>query len=78
MMRYLLKRLRANPRLDPETGWQDSIRQILGEEALDLEGLAEKRRRYTRGEAAPAGLADFFFDPEAFGEEEDGEDDADE
>jgi MoxR-like ATPase len=45
---------------DDVTLFEDSIRQILGEEALDLESLAAKRRQ--SGEHLPnMSLGDFFF-----------------
>jgi hypothetical protein len=39
-------------------------RDFLGEEALELETLAAKRRRAQGQARTPLGLGDFFFDPD--------------
>ena len=40
--------------------WQQAIKQVVGDDALNLEELAKKRRR---DDAESMGLGDFFFDP---------------
>ena len=36
----------------------------LGEEAGDLQALAERKKRTLGGESVPLGLGDFFFNPD--------------
>ena len=54
--------------------------QCLGEDALDLENLAQRERQSLGGNAVPMGLGDFFFDlqdplhPDHEDEEEDEDD----
>lgn len=45
---------------DLKTVWEQAIKQVLGEDALELEELAKKMRR---DEPPPMGLGDFFFEP---------------
>ena len=47
-----------------DAAWREAVLRVLGEEALELETLAEKRRRTQGTQGAPLGLGDFFFDPE--------------
>jgi hypothetical protein len=37
--------------------------RCLGDEALDLQTLAERRRQTLGGDVSPMGLGDFFFSP---------------
>ena len=50
--------------LSRDDAWREAVLRVLGSEALELETLAEKRRRLQGAERAPLGLGDFFFDPE--------------
>jgi hypothetical protein len=59
VIRYTLKRLEAGGK-NLKTLWEQSIRQILGEDALELEELAKKR---SRQDLESMGLGDFFFEP---------------
>jgi MoxR-like ATPase len=47
-----------------DTAWQEALEKCLGEDAIDLEQLAQRRRRTLGGDAVPLGLADLFFDPD--------------
>jgi len=83
VLRYALKRVAADPEhpLAKDAAWRESLLACLGQEAIDLEGLAERKRASLGGDAVPMGLGDFFFDPNSplhpdFEEEED-EDDED-
>lgn len=63
VLRYALKRLaqdRAHP-LSRDEAWRKSLVAVLGQDALDLEALAEKKKSVLGNEALPAGLEDFFF-----------------
>ncbi len=59
-IRYTLKKNQADPSADAGRLFEDSLAQILGSEALDLDALAAKRK--LSGEHLPAmGLGDYFF-----------------
>lgn len=65
VLRYALKRLAADPAhpLSRDAAWHDSLEKCLGQDALDLQSLAERKRQSLGGSAVPMGLGDFFFDP---------------
>jgi len=78
LLRYALKRLAQNPEhpISRDQAWQEALLNCLGEEALDLDALAERRRRTLGGENVPLGLSDFFFDADdPLRPDEDDEDD---
>ncbi|MBD3316763.1 MAG: AAA domain-containing protein [Chitinivibrionales bacterium] len=59
-IRYTLKQKKTQPDLDTKSLFDQAIRQILGDEALDLDRLAA--RRQSAGEHLPnMRLGDFFF-----------------
>ena len=60
-----MKRLAQDPShpVAKDAAWREALDQCLGEEALDLESLAERRQRTLGGDAVPLGLGDFFFSP---------------
>jgi len=63
ILQYALKRLaqdREHP-LHKDQAWAESLECVLGEEALDLEQLAEQRQRALGGEMPGMNLGDFFF-----------------
>ncbi len=66
MLRYAIKRMMQDPShpVTRDDAWREALEKCLGEDALDLDNLAEKRRRTLGGDAVPLGLADFFFDPD--------------
>ena len=47
-----------------DAAWQEALLHCLGDEALDLEGLAEAQNRTLGGQSLPLGFGDFFFSPE--------------
>ncbi len=65
MLRYAMKRLKQDPEhpVSKDSAWRESLEACLGEDALDLEALAERRARTLGGDTVPLGLGDFFFDP---------------
>jgi MoxR-like ATPase len=85
MLRYAMKRLAQDSKhpLSKDAAWREALAKCLGDEALDLETLAQRKSR-SLGEAnVPLGLGDFFFSaddplhPDRDDDEFDDEDDAD-
>ncbi len=65
LLRYAMKRRSQDPRhpLAKDKAWREALERCLGEDAVDLEALAEGRSRTLGGDSVPLGLGDFFFDP---------------
>lgn len=66
VLRYAIKRLasqKGHP-LHKDKIWREAIERCLGDEALDLQDLAQRKKSSLGGNAVPLGLGDFFFDPE--------------
>ena len=63
LLRYTMKRLAQNPNhpVSKDQLWQEALLKCLGEEALDLESLAERQARTLGGDSVPLGLGDFFY-----------------
>ena len=57
----LIKPYKNNPREIP----QESIQKVLGDDALNLDGMAEKKNRALGESQLPQGLGDFFFDEDS-------------
>jgi len=66
LLRFAIKRMIQDPNhpISRDRAWQEALEKCLGEEAVDLEQLAQRRRRTLGGDAVPLGLADLFFDPQ--------------
>ncbi len=66
ILQFAIKRRAQDPKhpLSRDDAWKEAVLRVLGEEALELETLAEKRRRNEGLNRAPLGLGDFFFDPD--------------
>jgi MoxR-like ATPase len=66
LLRYAVKRVQQDPQhpLSKDAAWREALQACLGEDALDLESLAERKARTLGGNAVPLGLGDFFFDPD--------------
>jgi len=66
VLRYAMKRLAQDPShpVGKDRDWAEALIACLGEEAADLQDLAERKRRTLGGQATPMGLGDFFFDPD--------------
>ncbi|WP_442505923.1 AAA family ATPase [Novipirellula sp. SH528] len=66
LLRFAIKRMMQdkNHPISGDEAWQEALEKCLGEEAVDLESLAQRRKRTLGGDAVPLGLADLFFDPD--------------
>lgn len=66
ILQYAIKRRAQDPEhpLSRDEAWKESVLRVLGSEALEMETLADKRRRAQGMDRAPMGLGDFFFDPD--------------
>jgi MoxR-like ATPase len=66
VLRYAIKRVSqdASHPLSKDAAWRESLRRCLGDEALDLENLASRKRSTLGGNVVPMGLGDFFFAPD--------------
>ncbi len=64
LLQYALKRLAQDPShpLSKDEVWSEALVKVLGEEALDLEGLARRRKRALGDQPLQQGLGDFFFE----------------
>ncbi len=63
LLRYSMKRLAQNPNhpISKDQLWRESLLSCLGDDALDLDNLADRQKRTLGGDAVPLGLGDFFF-----------------
>lgn len=66
LLRFAMKRLAQNADhpVSQDQAWREALEKCLGEEALDLENLAQQRQQTLGGQMLPMGLGDFFFSPE--------------
>lgn len=66
LLRFALKRMMqdGNHPISRDQAWQEALEKCLGDDAVDLEALAQRRRRTLGGDSVPLGLADLFFDPD--------------
>lgn len=83
VLRYALKRIAGDPQhpLGKDAAWREALQKCLGEEALDLQTLAQRKAQTLGGNVVPMGLGDFFFSPDDplhpdYEDEEDEEDDS--
>ncbi|MCA8990630.1 MAG: MoxR family ATPase [Planctomycetaceae bacterium] len=67
VLRYALKRIAADPShpLGKDRAWQESLQACLGDDALDLQSAAQRKRQSLGGNTLPMGLGDFFFNPDS-------------
>jgi MoxR-like ATPase len=65
VLRYAMKRLAQDPShpVGKDRVWAEALLACLGDEAADLQRLADRKRQTMGGNVAPMGLGDFFFDP---------------
>jgi len=65
ILRFAIKRMAQDSKhpLSRDEAWRESLLCVLGEEAVDLEDLARRKRRAMGGQHAPMGLGDLFFNP---------------
>jgi len=67
ILQYAMKRLiqdKDHP-ISKDIIWQESIKKVLGDDALNLDEIAEKKNRALGGTQLPQGLGDFFFDEDS-------------
>ncbi len=66
VLRYAIKRLAQSPNhpISKDQVWREAIWKCLGDDALDLNSLAQRKSRTLGGDTVPLGLGDFFFDPD--------------
>lgn len=84
MLRYAIKRLaqQGDHPVAKDVAWREALEYCLGDDAMDLDALAQKKQRAMGGNMMPFGLGDFFFDPNDplhpdFEDEDDEENDSD-
>ena len=67
ILQYALKRMSQDNEhpLSKDDIWLESIEMVLGEEALNLDELAERKQRALGSDNLPMGLGDFFFDEDS-------------
>lgn len=66
VLRYAMKRLASDPDhpMSKDAAWREALQKCLGEDAADLQSLAERKSQSLGGSAVPMGLGDFFFSPD--------------
>ena len=67
ILQYAMKRLiqdKDHP-IAKDTIWKESIQKVLGDDALDLDEMAEKKNRALGQTQLPQGLGDFFFEEDS-------------
>src|SRR5262245_27553722 len=66
VLRYAIKRLSQDKQhpLGKDGVWPEALEKCLGEDALDLKTLADRKARTLGGSSVPMGLGDFFFSPD--------------
>ena len=62
-LRYALKLLQqdAGHPISRDQAWRESLQRCLGPDALDLDALAERKKKTLGGDSVPLGLGDFFY-----------------
>ena len=65
-LRYAMKRLGQNTEhpITKDQAWREALEYCLGEDALDLDALAQRRQHNLGGNVPPLGLGDFFLPPD--------------
>lgn len=66
IIQFALKRLAqdSDHPLSRDDAWKEALHRVLGEEALDIDKLAERRNLALGGEVPGVDLSDFFFGPD--------------
>lgn len=66
VMRFALKRVSQDPDhpLAKDAAWQEALKACLGDEAMDLQDLANRKQQSLGGNVVPMGLGDFFLSPD--------------
>ena len=65
LLRFALKRLAQDSEhpIAKDKAWREALEHCLGEDAVDLEAMANRKARELGNNSLPLGLGDFFFDP---------------
>jgi hypothetical protein len=65
LLRYAIKRMSQDPNhpISRDQAWKEALVQCLGEDAVDLDDLAKRKKQSLGGDLPPLGLGDFFHDP---------------
>ncbi len=63
ILQFALKRLAQDPEhpLSRDEAWREALAKVLGDEALDLKSLAQRRRQALGDEPPPLDFGDLFF-----------------
>lgn len=63
LLRFAIKRIKQEKDhpISTDEAWAEALEKCLGEEAMDLEGLARQKQRTLGGQVLPMGFGDFFF-----------------
>lgn len=63
ILQYALKRLAQDPEhpLSQDEAWREALTKVLGDDALDLKSLAQRRRQALGDEPPPLDFGDIFF-----------------
>ena len=66
LLRYSMKRLQQQPNhpVSKDALSRRALLRCLGEDAMDLDALADRQQRTLGGDSVPLGLGDFFFSPD--------------
>ncbi|MCA9085953.1 MAG: AAA family ATPase [Planctomycetaceae bacterium] len=66
LLRFALKRLAQNAEhpVAKDDAWREALERCLGQDAVDLQSLAERKNQSLGGNIVPMGLGDFFFSPD--------------
>lgn len=66
ILRFAIKRMVQDPThpVGRDAAWREALFCVIGEEAVDLEDMARRKRRAMGGQHAPLGLGDLFFSPD--------------
>jgi MoxR-like ATPase len=65
ILRFALKRIAQDPEhpIARDDAWREALERCLGDDAADLQTLAQKKNQSLGGNMLPMGLGDFFFSP---------------
>lgn len=66
LLRYAIKRMAQDPEhpVAKDAAWREALEYCLGDDALDLDAMALRKKLDSSGNMLPLGLGDFFFDPD--------------
>lgn len=67
LLQYAIKRLSQDAKhpLSKDEAWREAVKNILGEDALNLDTMAEKKKKFSGENGSPLGMGDFFFESDS-------------